>query len=123
MQEEEKANKVLDIVIEGLIERKKDTFIVVLGVLLGIFFQWNIVQIFIFAVFLWSLLGPIPSRHLALPATFFLIFVPILLALDRKEQAEEFAIYVYYFLLMIVVRGFQEMWMNHKKEQKEAKTT
>jgi len=45
-----------------------------------------------------------------LPALFFLAFTPILLAMGRNAQAEEFSIYAYYFLVMAVVRGVVEVW-------------
>ncbi|MDO8566263.1 MAG: hypothetical protein Q7S04_03710 [Candidatus Moranbacteria bacterium] len=89
--------------------RKLDMGFLLAGVLLGIFFSWNIVEIAIFAVFIWSIIGPIQSRYLAWPALFFLAFTPILLTLGRKVQAEEFAIYAYYFLVMAVIRGIIEV--------------
>lgn len=79
------------------------------GIALGVFLDWNIVEIAIFAVFLWSILGPIPSRYLAWPALFFLSFTPILLVAGREERAEEFAVYAYYFLAMAVIRGIIEI--------------
>lgn len=89
--------------------RKLDMGFLLAGTLLGVFFGWNIVEIAIFLVFIWSIIGPIASRHLAWPALFFLAFTPILLTLGRKVQAEEFAIYAYYFLVMAVIRGIIEV--------------
>lgn len=90
-------------------ERKVDIGLLGAGVLMGVFFNWNIVEIAIFLVFLWSVLGPISSRYLVWPALFFLSFTPVLLTLGRKEQAEEYAIYAYYFLVMAVIRGIIEV--------------
>ncbi|MEK9151252.1 MAG: hypothetical protein AAB547_01330 [Patescibacteria group bacterium] len=89
--------------------RKKDILFVVAGFFLGVLFEWNIVEIAIFSVLIWSIIGPIRSRYLAWPALFFLSFTPILLAVGRKAQAEEFAIYAYYFLVMAVIRGIIEV--------------
>ena len=89
--------------------RKVDAIFVLAGVLLGVFFGWNIVEIAIFALFIWSIVGPIQSRYLAWPALFFLAFTPILLIMKRDTQAEEFAIYAYYFLVMAVIRGIIEV--------------
>lgn len=89
--------------------RKVDLGILFSGVLLGIFFGWNVVEIVIFLIFIWALIGPIVSRYLVWPALFFLSFTPILLSLGRKEQAEEYAIYAYYFFVMIVIRGIIEL--------------
>lgn len=89
-------------------ERRLDIAILALGLFTGAYFQWNIVDIAIFLIFLWSFLGPLPSGFLAAPALFFLSVTPFLLAFDRKEQAESFAVYAYYFLAMAVIRGIAE---------------
>lgn len=103
-------------VIETFVrERKLDAGFLLVGILLGVFFNWNIVEIAIFLVFIWSIIGPIQSRYLALPALFFLSFTPVLLAIGRKEQAEIYAIYAYYFLVMAVIRGIIEV-RNNKGE-------
>lgn len=102
--------------------RKVDMGILFAGVLLGVFFGWNVVEIVIFLIFIWALIWPIASRYLVWPALFFLSFTPVLLSLDRKEQAEEYAIYAYYFFVMIVIRSIVEAWQGEngidKEEQK-----
>jgi len=90
-------------------ERRADTLILVGGVLFGAYFGWDIAEIFVFLVFLWSILGPVPSRLLAAPALLFLAATPVLIALGREEQAETFAVYAYYFLAMAVIRGIVEL--------------
>ncbi len=86
------------------------------GAMLGVYFDWNIIEILIFLVFLWSVLRAIPSRYLASAALFFLVLTPILLSLGRDERAEEFSIYAYYFLVMAVIRGIIEI--RGEKEEK-----
>ncbi|MDP2838149.1 MAG: hypothetical protein Q8O53_02630 [Candidatus Moranbacteria bacterium] len=100
--------------------RKLDIGLLGAGILMGISFNWNIVEIAIFLVFIWSIIGPIASRYLAWPAVFFLAFTPMLLFLGRKEQAEEFAIYAYYFMVMAVIRGVIEV-RGEKEENHEEK--
>ncbi|NCU41938.1 MAG: hypothetical protein EOM19_04430 [Candidatus Moranbacteria bacterium] len=90
-------------------ERRLDILILFFGIFIGAFFEWNIVEIFIFVIFLWSILGPLSSRILAIPALFFLSATPILLMLSREEQAETFAVYAYYFLVMAVIRALWEL--------------
>ncbi len=97
-------------------ERRLDIVILALGLFVGAYFQWNIVDTIVFLIFLWSFLGPIPSGFLAVPALFFLSVTPFLIAFDRKEQAESFAVYAYYFLAMAVIRGIAEV-----SREKEAK--
>ncbi len=109
MHDEEKMDMSHDLMFQNIMHRKKDVFFVISGIFLGIFFEWNVVEILIFIVFLWSILGPISSRYLTLPTLFLLAFIPVLLSLDRKEQAEEFAIYAYYFFVMVVIRGIIEV--------------
>lgn len=95
--------------VQALKKQKWNLAWVLLGVLTALFLEWNIVQTAILAVFIWALVGPIASRYLILPALFFLALLPILLAMGREDQAEEFAIYTYYFLVMTVVRGIIEL--------------
>lgn len=102
---QEKVN-LIETFVKG---RKLDMGFLLVGILLGVFFGWNMVEVAIFVIFIWSIIGPIQSRHLAWPALFFLSFTPILLILGRKVQAEEFAIYAYYFLVMAVIRGIIEV--------------
>lgn len=99
------------------IERKLDVGIMFVATLLGAYFEWNIVEIVIFLVFIWSIIGPIPSKFLAGPALFFLTFTPFLLAFGRKDQAEEFAVYAYYFLVMAVIRGIVEAREDDNQEK------
>lgn len=94
---------------EFVMRRKVDAGLVLAGIVFGTLLNWDITGIAFFAVFIWSIVGPIRSRYLALPALFFLAFTPILLFLDREARAEEFAIYAYYFLVMAVIRGIIEV--------------
>lgn len=97
-------------------KRKMDLVFLFLGTLIGIYFNWSIVEIVIFLTFLWSILGPISSRILVGPAVFFLCLTPILLTLDREKQAEEFAIYAYFFLVMSVIRAIIEIRAEKEEE-------
>lgn len=94
---------------EFVVRRKLDVGFLLAGIIFGTLLDWDVVEIIFFSVFIWSIVGPITSRYLALPALFFLSFTPILLALDRDARAEEFAIYAYYFLVMAVIRGIIEV--------------
>lgn len=90
-------------------KRKTDVALLLVGMLLGVFLDWTMIEIAIFMLFIWSIVGPIQSRFLAVPALFFLSFTPILLLLGREARAEEFAVYAYYFLVMAVIRGIVEV--------------
>lgn len=102
-------------------KRKGDIGLLLAGIVFATFLNWDVVEIIIFAVFIWSIVGPIASRYLALPALFFLSFAPILLAMKREERAEEFAIYAYYFLGMMVIRAIVEIRSGKENEQKSPK--
>lgn len=107
--------------IKALVSRRKlDLGILFGSIIFGILLNWDAVEIIIFAVFIWSIIGPILSRYLALPAIFFLSFTPILLLLNREERAEEFAVYAYYFLVMTVIRGIIEV-RNEKNSEENTK--
>lgn len=90
-------------------KRWVDIVLLFAGLFLGIYFDWTVIEMLIFLIFLWSLLGPIASRILAVPALFFLFLTPLLLFFKRPERAEEFAVYAYYFLVMAVIRAAIEV--------------
>lgn len=93
-----------------------DAGLLLAGIVFGIIFDWDVIEIAFFAVFIWSIVGPIASRYLALLALFFLSFTPVLLAIGRGTRAEEFAVYAYYFLVMAVIRGVIEVRAEQKTE-------
>ena len=97
--------------------RNIDIGITVFAIILGIYLGWGNMEILIFGIFIWSILKPISSRYMAIPALFFLSITPFLLILERKEKAEEFAIYAYYFLVLAVIMGIYEI----QKDKKELK--
>lgn len=97
-------------------QRKFDIFLLTIGAAIGVFFNWTIVEIGIFLVFLWSFLGPLSSRFLMGCALFFLPFMPVFLLLKKPERAEEFSVYMYYFLMMAVIQGIIEI-RGEKKEK------
>lgn len=96
--------------------RKVDAFIFIAGICVGAFFEWDLVETFVFLVFLWSLLGGLSSRILAIPALAFLSATPILLIFNREDQAEQYAVYAYYFLVMAVIRAVFELREDEKKK-------
>ncbi len=89
--------------------RKKDVIFLGIGLFIGIVLNWDLAEIFIFEVLIWSILGPISSQILAGIALFFLASTPILLLFGRDAQAEQYAVYAYYFLVMAVIRGIIEV--------------
>ena len=99
-----------------ILSKKWEGLYLVIGLGLGLYFNWTAVEILLFLFFLWSLLGPIASRYLALITLIFFSFVPLLLFFKRPEQAEEFAVYAYYFFGMAVLRAILE-----ERERKSAK--
>lgn len=102
----------------SMLSRKWEGGYLILGLGLGLYFNWTAVEILFFLFFLWTLLGPIASRYLALLTIVFFSFVPFLLIFKRPERAEEFAIYAYYFFGMAVLRAILEV----KAEQVKKKT-
>ena len=95
-------------------KRNIDIGITVIAIVLGIYLGWGNMEILIFGIFIWSILRSISSQHMAIPALFFLSITPFLLILERKEKAEEFAIYAYYFLVLAVIMGIYEIRKDEK---------
>lgn len=120
---EETIRKEIDFIIDNfksINKNKIDLAIIAIAVILGIFLGWRNMEIIIFTVFIASILRPLASRYLAIPALFFLVFTPFLLILNRGERAEEFAIYAYYFLVLAVIMGIYEIWKEEYKDKVES---
>lgn len=115
MEQSDTQEKNVEALILFVKHRRVDFFFLGLGVLLGIFLEWDIVEVAIFGVFIWSILGPISSQLLAVPALLFLAVVPFLLLFKMDDQAEIYAVYAYYFLVMAVIRGIIEV----RREEKD----
>jgi len=86
-----------------------NVLILCLSIGMGIYFDWKIMEIIIFLIFVSIILRPVSSRLVAVPALFFLVLTPILLIMKRDPQAEQMAIYAYYFLIMAVIMGIYEV--------------
>lgn len=98
------------------IQRYKELSIVILGLMTGIYFHWEILDITVFVIFLWSILGPIPSYYLGRVSLVLLIFLPFLLFLEQKEFAEKLSVYCYYFIVMAVIRAIVELKTNSEND-------
>lgn len=96
-------------IVKNIIRSKIDLAFLLTAVLVGVFLDWSMAEIIIFAIFVGIILHPVSSRYLAIPALFFLTLTPFLLILKRDARAEEFAIYAYYFLIMAVAMGVHEL--------------
>lgn len=104
----EKGKEKIDVWLFFL-AHKLDASLFAASVLLGVLFDWDIMEVGIFTIFIAVILGYVSLRSIGIAAIFFLAFTPILLFLDRETRAEEFAVYAYYFLVMAVIRGIIEV--------------
>ena len=81
----------------------------VLSVAMGIYFQWEIMNLLFLLILLRLIIHPIPSRFPAGMAVTFLVFTAILLVFKRDNWAENTAIFAYYFLILTVSMGIFEI--------------
>ncbi|MFC1644676.1 hypothetical protein ACFL08_01460 [Patescibacteria group bacterium] len=107
--------KEKDKIVEFLKKNKVDLTFLSGAILVGIFLGWNNMEVLIFTVFVGIILRPVSSRYLAIPALFFLVLAVFMMILGNVKRADEFAIYVYYFLIMAVVMGVYEIRMEEKR--------
>ncbi|MFZ5981957.1 MAG: hypothetical protein ACOYS2_00040 [Patescibacteria group bacterium] len=92
-----------------LTRRALNLLIFALALAMGIYFDWKVMEILIFLIFIGIILHPVSSRLLAIPALFFLVLTPIFLIFKKDPVAEQMAIYAYYFLIMAVIMGIYEV--------------
>lgn len=100
--------KILLLIKKVVTKRNFDLTLVVGGVLLGLFLKLNIVDIAILVTFIWFILNPISAKYFTLISGVLFFVTPFLFVMGRKGQAEEFAIYTYYFLILSVIMAVQE---------------
>jgi len=85
---------------------------------MGIYFQWGIMGTLIFIIFIGTILRPVSSRIMAVPALFFLVLTPFALIAKQDVIAENLAIWAYYFLIMATIMGIYEV-----RQEKDEKST
>lgn len=78
------------------------------SVSMGIYFQWEILNLIFFLVFLRLIIHPIPSRFPAGVAIAFLVVTALLLVFKMNDLAEKTAILAYYSMILIVVMAISE---------------
>lgn len=91
------------------LKKALNIFLFIVGLAMGIYFQWGIMNTLIFMIFIGIILRPVSSRIMAFPALFFLVLTPFALISKQDILAENFAIYAYYFLIMAVIMGIREV--------------
>lgn len=79
-----------------------------LSIILGIYFQWEIINFIFFLIFLRLIIHPIPSRFPAGIAIAFLVLTALLLVFKMSEWAEKAAILTYYAMILIVAMAVAE---------------
>lgn len=83
---------------------------------MGIHFGWKLFDICFFVLFIGIVLYPLPSRFFTLSAIALLVAVPFLIMFDKKDIAQQTAIYAYYFLVFAVMMAIYEIWVQKKEE-------
>ena len=91
-----------------------DYTLVVISLLLGFYLRWDLQNIVLFSFTIWIILNPISSKLLARIVLSFLVFTALLLIIHRVSQAEMFAIFAYYFLVLTTITAIIEL----RKKQK-----
>lgn len=90
--------------------------ILAIGLAMGIYFKWQILDIIVYLIFLRMILIPFPSKYPAFVTLIFLITTPILLIAKKNDWAEQVAVYAYYFMVMTVLMIIYES----RKEREES---
>lgn len=81
---------------------------------MGIYFQWEIVNLIFFLLFVVLILHPVASRFAAFGAIGFLVVTAILLAVKQSDWAETCAIWAYYLMIFTAMLSFFEL---HEEEE------
>jgi len=104
----------------SLTKRHFDYVIIAFAAIFGFYFNWRTQNVLMFSFVIWAILNPISSRFFARVALCFLIFVPLLLVVHRSDQAEQLAIFAYYFLILTAITTIFEF---KKKQTIETRST
>lgn len=103
---EKKAKKVFT-------KRNKSIFFLALAIALGIYLDFKLIEVLIFVIFIWTILNPVAIRYLIIPAFGLLMLAAVFLIFDQRIQAEQAAVYAFYFLIMVAFMGIHEIRKNH----------
>lgn len=103
----------------------KQRIILFSWLLLYILYQWNTENIYNFltlSILVLSIIFSLDSRISFLIALCLLLLIPLFLILEKKDLAETYSIYAYYFLVIWVVVSLYESIYNKKKKQEKIAT-
>lgn len=94
------------------------------AVLAGIaFWLWGLEAFILWFLFLTFLFYRFDSRVIGVLAILSLITCPILLSLEMQAEAEQMAVYAYFFLVMTVVLQIVEFKRDERSEPREKEKT
>lgn len=86
--------------------------LVLLALLLGAYLKWETAEILVFALFIWSIVNPLPSWIFLVAGMIFLVSSPLLNYLGKESLAERSAVFAFYFLSMMVFTIIYEIRAN-----------
>lgn len=81
----------------------------VAGAVIGIYYRWNIIEVAVFAIFIWVILNPLPSKYFSGLAIFLMSLIPLFLIFGKNDMAESVAIYSYYFFFIAFIAMIHEL--------------
>lgn len=83
-------------------------FLIIISIILGIYLNWEIINVLVFAFVIWLILYPLPSQVLAKVALALIILLPIMLIIKRGAAIDKYAVLVYAFLILAAISQFYE---------------
>jgi len=113
------AKRNINIIKRYILKKKVDFSFLVVVAVMGIYFQWDFLDILALGLFIWIILNPVKSRYLAYGALGLLSLIPVFLVFNQEKLAEHIAIYAYYFLIFMVMMAVYELKNEPKEIEKE----
>jgi len=92
-----------------LFEKYASILFLAIAMFLGLYLEWNKMEVLIFMIFIWIIINPVASRIIIFPALALILLTALLLIFDARLLAEDTAVYAYFFLAMAAMMGIYEL--------------
>lgn len=80
-----------------------DYFLIVISVILGLYLNWEILDITLFSFIIWQIIRPLSRKNLNVNAFFLLFLALILLFLKKGQWAEDVSFLAFCSLITVVI--------------------
>lgn len=95
-----------------------DYSLIAISIILGLYLDWEIINVIIFAFVIWQILFPLSRTTLASISLLLIVFLPVLFFFEKDDAAEKLAMLIFYILCLSMFMAIAE-YLNYQKSLKK----